>query len=90
MRVTYNQLVDELINVSRQDAVAVRRVLLAMASVLNILPEGAMVQTPMGTFKVVRVAGQRIHTPSGQTGMSSDLLIVRLKAGKRMRRTIPS
>lgn len=88
MRVSYDQFVDELINESGQDAVSVRRVLLAMSKTLNILPEGATVMTPLGFYKVVRVKGRLVKTPSGQVGRVPDCLEVRLVSNKRHRRRI--
>lgn len=89
MRVGYDQLVEEMINESGEDAVAIRRVLNAMASTLAKLPEGASVLTPLGYFKVVKVKARPIATPSGQVGTVPEGLVVRLIPGGRLRHGLP-
>jgi len=86
---TYEKLVTQLSEMTGQPEEAVRNILFALPDALIKMDEKDVVRTPMGVFRMTKRASRKIKPPKGdQVVTVPEEMVVKLRAGKRLRKPV--
>lgn len=86
---TYEKLVTHISEMTGQSEEAVRNVLFAIPDVLISMDEKDVVRTPMGVFRMTKRAARKVKPPKGEQAVTvPEEMVVKLRAGKRLRKSV--
>ena len=86
----YKELVDQVADQTGYDPKIVRDVLSALPDALIELNEGEQVRVPFGVFRMTKRVARSVFIPTSDDEVHvPEALVVKLKAGTRLRRQIP-
>lgn len=82
---TYDVLVSKIARLSGLHTDVIKRVLYYMPNALMTLQQNAMVQTPLGTFRMYPRKARSILLPDGETkSVVPGMKVIRFKASSRL------